>query len=83
MLSSNKFFDDFSQKSKCFAFNKSFFHARSVTGSEMRVLKCLCRFKMCTDFKDSVFVKSLALKHIGVWESYFILRNFSLNFILG
>ena len=38
MLSSNKYFEDFSQKCKCFAFNKSFFHARRVTGSGMRVL---------------------------------------------
>ena len=45
---------------------KSFFHDRSVAGSEMRVLKCLCRFKMCTDVKDSVFVKSLTLKDNGV-----------------
>ena len=29
-----------------------------VTGREMRVLKSLCRFKMCADVKDSLVVKS-------------------------
>ena len=29
-----------------------------VTGREMRVLKSLCRFKMCADVEDSLVVKS-------------------------
>ena len=41
-----------SKKPKGLAFEKSFFHARSVTGGEMRVLKCLSRFKVRTDVKD-------------------------------
>ena len=41
-----------SKKPKGFAFDKCFFHAWSVTGREMRVLKCLSRFKMRADVKD-------------------------------
>ena len=40
-----------SQKSKGFALYETFMR-------EMRVLKSLCRFKMCTDVKDSLGVKS-------------------------
>ena len=40
------------KKPKGLAFDKSIFHARSVTGEEMRVLKRLSRFKERTDVKD-------------------------------
>ena len=33
-------------------FTKSFFHARSVTGSVVRVLKLFSRFKVRADVKD-------------------------------
>ena len=43
-----------------FAFDKSFFHLWSVTEGEMRVWKCLGRFKVRADVKDGIFVASLA-----------------------
>ena len=42
-----------------FAFDKSLFHHWSVTKGEMRVLKCLGRFKVRADVKDRIFVASL------------------------
>ena len=47
-----------SQKSKGFARYETFSDPVRVTGREMRVLKSLCRFKMCADGKDSLVVKS-------------------------
>ena len=47
-----------SQKSKGFALYETFSDPVRVTGREMRVLKSLCRFKMCADVKDSLVVKS-------------------------
>ena len=48
-----------SQKSKGLALYETFSdHVVRVTGREMRVLKSLCRFKMCADGKDSLAVKS-------------------------
>ena len=46
-----------SQKSKGFALYETFSDPVRVTGREMRVLKILCRFKMCADVKDSLVVK--------------------------
>ena len=51
-----------SQKSKGFALYETFSDPVRVTGREMRVLKSLCRFKMCADAKDSLVVKSLAFR---------------------
>ena len=51
-----------SQKSKGFALYETFSDRVRVTGREMRVLKSLCRFKMCADAKDSLVVKSLAFR---------------------
>ena len=55
-----------SKEPKGFAFDKSFFHAWSVTGGKMRVLKCLSRFKVRTDVLDWIFVESLAFKDSSV-----------------
>ena len=41
-----------------FALYETFSDPVRVTGREMRVLKSLCRFKMCADVKDSLVVKS-------------------------
>ena len=46
-----------SQKSNGFALYETFSDPVRVTGREMRILKSLCRFKMCTDVKDSLVVK--------------------------
>ena len=46
-----------SRKSKGFALYETFSDPVRVTGREMRVLKSLCRFKMCTDVKDSLVMK--------------------------
>ena len=45
-----------SHKSKGFALYETFSDPVRVTGGEMRVLKILCRFKMCADVKDSLRV---------------------------
>ena len=47
-----------SSQSKGLAFYETFSDPMRVTGREMRVLKSLCRFKMCADGKDSLVVKS-------------------------
>ena len=47
-----------SQQSNGFALYETFSDLMRVTGREMRVLKSLCRFKMCADVKDSLVVKS-------------------------
>ena len=57
------FIDGFSwgvsyQQSNGFALYETFSDLMRVTGREMRVLKSLCRFKMCADVKDSLVVKS-------------------------
>ena len=47
-----------SQESNGFALYETFSDPVRVTGREMRVLKSLCRFKMCVDVKDSLVLKS-------------------------
>ena len=69
-----------SQKSNGFALYETFSDPVRVTGREMRVLKSLCRFKMCADVKDSLVVKSLAfvnsciqkvnLMHYQIFQPY-------------
>ena len=55
-----------SKKPERFAFNKSFFHAWSVTGSVVRVLKLFSRFKMRADVKDWILVEYLAFENSSV-----------------
>ena len=77
-LPSNKFFEELVLRNLSTSpLKEILFSPRRVSRSEIRVSKCLCWFKMCTDVKDSVFVEPLALKDSGVWETYFLLWNFS------
>ena len=39
-----------------------------VAEREMRILKSLCRFKMCAKVKDSLVVKSLAFINSCIWK---------------
>ena len=49
-----------SKKSKGFALYETFSDPVRVAEREMRILKSLCRFKMCADVNYSLVVKSLA-----------------------
>ena len=42
----------------------------------MRVLKTLCRFKMCADVKDSLVVKSLAFVNNCIQKVNLFIRYF-------
>ena len=69
-----------SQKSKGFALYETFSDPVRVTGREMRVLKSLCRFKMCADVKDSLVVKSLAFVNSCIQKVNLFIRYFSRKF---
>ena len=69
-----------SQKSKGFTLYETFSDPVRVTGREMRVLKSLCRFKMCADVKDSLVVKSLAFANSCIQKVNIFIRYFSRKF---
>ena len=69
-----------SQKSKGFALYETFSDPVRVTGREMRVLKSLCRFKMCADVKDSLVVKSLAFVNSCIQKVNLFIAYFSCKF---
>ena len=68
------------QKSKVSPFIETFSDPVRVTGREMRVLKSLCRFKMCADVKDSLVVKSLAFVNSCIQKVNLFIRYFSRKF---
>ena len=57
-----------SKKSKGFALYETFSDPVRVAEREMRILKSLCRFKMCANVKDCLVVKSLAFINSCIWK---------------
>ena len=56
------------QKSNGFALYETFSDPLRVAEREMRILKSLCRFKMCAKVKDSLVVISLAFINSCIWK---------------
>ena len=62
-----------SQKSKGFALYETFSDPVRVTGREMRVLKSLCRFKMCADVKRRMTNNGWSLRLLEkTWQQLFL-----------